>query len=453
MSASAPCSVSGCHGCFGYQQQQPPEEQAMSAIFKPTRTLNPEPDHVFFAMPFGIKELANGQPFDFDAFYTDVCVPVVRECGMTPVRVDGLYGAQGVLEAVWRAMQQAGVVIADFTGGSPNVAFEMAWALMLNKRTVVITQESNDIPSDIRGLYRYISYSQNYQDMQMLRKELALQLTALRQEPADEMAPMPMPGGSTTSVKAKVINADKDYVMVRDDSGRYGVMGSADVDVSRLVTDMRRMFPAGTVLDGAFVIDPMRKEMRYTLVSGERSPWPLLGNKYKPGTVLKSRVINVDERHGAFVHVEYGINGLVPSQQFGGTLPEVGAEIETMIVTVDEHRRRIALRLMSVGTGQQPAASKETPRAALNWRGHAEVTRVVPEDNGRGGYLLLRLPTTRRNALLLVKDMSDDLRADLGNNEVELGEEIYVEVYRMNKETGKTLLRELPEPDEAPSAA
>ncbi|NGY60373.1 hypothetical protein G7043_15695 [Lentzea sp. NEAU-D13] len=81
------------------------------------------------------------------------------------------------------------------------------------------------------------------------------------------------------------------------------------------------------------------------------------------------------------------------------------------------------------------------------------MTRVVPEDNGRGGYLL-RLPTTGRNALLLVKVMSEDLRADLNNNnEVELGEEIYVEVYRTNKETGKTLLRELPEPDEVPSAA
>lgn len=55
------------------------------------------------------------------------------------------------------------------------------------------------------------------------------------------------------------------------------------------------------------------------------------------------------------------------------------------------------------------------PLAALNWRGHAEVTRVVPE--------------------------------------VELGEEIYVEVCRTNKETGKTLLRELSEPEEEPSAA
>ncbi|GAA2683467.1 MULTISPECIES: S1 RNA-binding domain-containing protein [Actinosynnema] len=442
----------------------------MSALFKPARTLNSEPGNVFFAMPFNKKRLQDGTEFDFDDFYRTVCVPVVRDaCGMTPVRVDGVYGSEGVLDAIWRAMQLADLVVADCTGGSPNVAFEIAWALMLNKRIVLITQNPDDIPTDIRGLYRYLTYSQNYQAIDQLKGELKLQLEALAKEPSDEMAPMPMPGGSTTLVKARVINADEEYVMVRDDSGRYGVMGNADVDYLRLIKDMRKLYPVGTVLDGAFVLDPMRKEMRYTLLSGQVNPWPLLGRQFTPGTPLVSRVANSDLRHGAFVHVGHGVNGLVPSAQFDGKVPPVGTEVEVAVVSVDEQRRRIALRLARVMPGQPEARrarsdgrekggrgedKAQRPRLAeLHWRGYAEVSRIAPERDGKGGYLLMRLPTTGRDAMMLVRDMSEELRTDLNSGEVEVGEEILVEVVRVNTMTGKTLLRELPEPEEVPAAA
>jgi hypothetical protein len=164
------------------------------ALFKPLRTMGPEPGKVLFAMPFGHKTLSNGAPFDFDAFYTDVCVPTVRDCGMEPVRVDGIYGSQGVLETVWRAMQQAHIVVVDLTARSVNVSFELGWGLLLGKRIIVLTQDPDDIPTDVKGRYRHIPYSPMYADMQRMRNELVLELKALSETPAEEMAPMPSPG-------------------------------------------------------------------------------------------------------------------------------------------------------------------------------------------------------------------------------------------------------------------
>src|SRR3569833_2734148 len=187
----------------------------MSSICKPTRTMAPEPGIVFFAMPYGVKVLSNGQEFDFDEFYREECVPVVREdCAMSPVRVDGSYGSQGVLEAVWQAMQQADLVVVDFSGRSANVAFEFGWALLLGKRIVLLTQDAEDIPSDVRGLYRYITYSDKSRDMRRMREELALQLKAMREEAAEEMAPMPMPGGAMASVAVLVFFAVLVFVVV-----------------------------------------------------------------------------------------------------------------------------------------------------------------------------------------------------------------------------------------------
>ena len=122
----------------------------MVAMFNPTRTVPPEADKIMFAMPFDRKTLRTGEQFDFTAFYHDVCVPLVRDdCGLEPVRVDGIYGTQGVLDTGWRAMQQAGIVVVDFTACSANVALEFGWALLLGKRVVLITQEPEDIVSNM----------------------------------------------------------------------------------------------------------------------------------------------------------------------------------------------------------------------------------------------------------------------------------------------------------------
>jgi hypothetical protein len=48
--------------------------------------------------------------------------------------------------------------------------------------------------------------------------------------------------------------------------------------------------------------------------------------------------------------------------------------------------------------------------------------------------------------------MTEDLRADLDNRQVDVGEEIYVEVIQVNEDKDRVLLRELPEPEDAPGS-
>ncbi|GGM76864.1 hypothetical protein ACFFX1_35780 [Dactylosporangium sucinum] len=419
-------------------------------MFKPLRTIGPEPGRVFFAMPYGVKTVSPGvEPFDFDAFYSDVCVPTVAEdCGMVPLRVDGIYGPQGVLDAVWRTMQQAEFVVVDFSAQSVNVAFEFGWALLLGKRIVILTQRADDIPTDVRGLYRYITYSPNYADIMRMRNELTLQLRALSQEPAEEMAPMPMPGGGRNSAPARVISIDREYVVVQDDSGRRGVMGVGDVDYSRLITDMSRRFKVGDRLDGAFVVDPMRSEMRYTLLGGETNPWPILASRYPVGTTLRTAVHNVVDGVGAFARVEFDVNGMIPLEQFQGGGPAPGTEVEVTVTRMDAEQRRIGLRLNRV-VGR-PAQQGTVPiLVSPGWRGTGRVVKAVPEADGRGGYILVRLAAGTRPAMLLARDMTADLRVDLNNGHVDLDEELDVEVLSVDHARNRVLLRELPDTDPA----
>ena len=129
------------------------------------RDCRPDPTSIFVAMPFGTRTLANGEQFDFDDFYTEVIVPTCAKAGMTACRADEVYGQGDLTDTAWHGLQAASLVITDFTAGSCNVAAEFALALALGKRIIVLAQDSDDIPSDVPGHFRYIEYGRDWKAM------------------------------------------------------------------------------------------------------------------------------------------------------------------------------------------------------------------------------------------------------------------------------------------------
>jgi small subunit ribosomal protein S1 len=295
-------------------------------MLKPERTLAPEPGVVLFVMPFGERVLAGREACDFDQLYATALAPTVESCGMKPVRLDTVYGPQGILELIWQEIQRAELIVIDFSFRSANVNFEYGLAWTLGKRVVALAQDEADIPSDVRGLNRYIRYSQHFADIERMKRELALQLEALRDEPAEERAPMPYTGGGASAVPAAatVIAVERDYATVRTDDGRLGFLRAGDVEYARFITDMTRRYKVGDALDGAFVVDPQRGEARYTMLAGRTNPWPLLASRYPVGTTFHGIVHHVIAGVGIFVRVDEEVNGLVPAETINGSAPSVG---------------------------------------------------------------------------------------------------------------------------------
>lgn len=421
-------------------------------MLKPERTHPPEPGVVFFAMPFGQKSVAGREACDFDAIYTSAFAPTVQACGMKPERLDNLYGPQGVLELIWRSIQRAEIVVIDFSLRSSNVTFEYGLAWTLGKRVIAVTQDEQDIPVDVRGLNRYIRYSQHFADIERMKRELTLQLEALREEPAEERGPTPYIGGggmSAVPAPAGIISVNRDYALVQTDDNRLGVLRSGDVEYARFMPDMTRRFAVGDRVEGAFLVDPQRGEARYTLLAGQTNPWPVLAARFPVGTTFRGTVRKAIDSVGLFVRLDGDVNGLVPKDSITGLMPLVGDSAEVVVTRMDAAKRRVSLRIRPANapTNNATAVARAAERLPTPGdRADGTVVRIVPEKDGRGGYLLLRLPQHRRPAMLLAKHMSDDLRADLDNGQVELGEEIHVEVGSVDANNNRVLLRELPEP-------
>ena len=237
--------------------------------------------------------------------------------------------------------------------------------------------------------------------------------------------------------------ADKDFAMVLTDDGRRVVLAASDVDYRRIIADMGRKFPVGTRLNGAFEVDLADGATRYTLLPGQANPWPKLESNFPAGTELVGKVDSVVPGVGVFVHVGLGINGLVPEQKLGGRGVKPGDELPVAITALDGARRRISLRL-NRALAMEPAADAGHP-LRVGQTFDAEVVKVAPE--GAGGYALVVPEGSAKTTMLHCTAMSSELRSDLNEGRLEVGDLLFVEVTRVDERRGKVNVKDRPDLD------
>jgi len=103
---------------------------------------------VFVVMPFDPK---------LRPIYEDHILRVARSLNLVAMRVDDFFTTNHVVSDVWRAIYFARVVIADCTERNPNVFYEIGVAHTIGRPVILITQNTNDVPFDLRHI-RFIQY-------------------------------------------------------------------------------------------------------------------------------------------------------------------------------------------------------------------------------------------------------------------------------------------------------
>ena len=118
---------------------------------------------VFVLMPFAE---------DLKPVYTDNISEVAKDIELAVSRADDFFTAGSIMADIWNAICDTRVVIACCTGRNPNVFYEIGLAHTVGKRVVLITQNKDDIPFDIRHL-RSIDYEYTPRGMKDFEKRLA----------------------------------------------------------------------------------------------------------------------------------------------------------------------------------------------------------------------------------------------------------------------------------------
>jgi len=128
------------------------------------------PNHCFYLCPFS-------EPFN--SIYSDHIIKLLDSEKFTVQRADEIFGIQPIIEDIWEGINSASIIIADVTGRNPNVMYEIGMAHTVGKPVVIITQNIEDVPFDLKH-YRCIIYQYTPRGCAALEKQLAATVRFLR---------------------------------------------------------------------------------------------------------------------------------------------------------------------------------------------------------------------------------------------------------------------------------
>jgi len=119
--------------------------------------------HAFVAMPFG-------ETFD-DVFHYGIAGPVER-AGLLCERMDRSVFAGDIVDVMKQRIRDARVVVADISGGNPNVYLEIGFAWASGVPTVLLCNQDTEPCFDVRG-HRHLKYRTIREAERHLDRELA----------------------------------------------------------------------------------------------------------------------------------------------------------------------------------------------------------------------------------------------------------------------------------------
>ncbi len=165
------------------------------------------------------------QPFDggaFDKRYDDVFVPAIGKAGLTPCRVDRVRGVEVLIEEVEKQIRASDAVLADVTKDNPNVWYELGYASVAGKPTVLVcSREREKFPFDIQHR-KIITYTTDSpRDFSKLTTDIADQLASLLEkykqvDVAAAMSPMKSVQGLSPHEIAALVAISESCVVETD---------------------------------------------------------------------------------------------------------------------------------------------------------------------------------------------------------------------------------------------
>lgn len=109
---------------------------------------------VFVIMPF---------KNEFDFIYKNQIKKICELNNLTCKRADDIYSSKPIMQDIWSLIYYSKIIIADCSNKNPNVMYELGIAHTLGKKVILITQNIDDIPFDLRHLrhlyYEYVPHS------------------------------------------------------------------------------------------------------------------------------------------------------------------------------------------------------------------------------------------------------------------------------------------------------
>ena len=133
---------------------------------------------VFVVMP--VSQTASRTTAEWDEIFQYVIKPSVESCGYQCERA--MPSSGNLIGSIVDKLRRSYIVLADVTDRNANVFYELGVRHALSRRTIIISQDADGIPSDLRG-YWSIVYGLSPAAVAKLRSDLARTFGAIENDP------------------------------------------------------------------------------------------------------------------------------------------------------------------------------------------------------------------------------------------------------------------------------
>ena len=148
-------------------------------LYSNFRDQNASPFQIWVSPWFGAPQPMQSMPIfvahpfsePFDSIYHQCIAVAAQKAFMTSGRASDVFSATSIINDIWSLIFHSSVVVAECTGRNPNVFYEMGIAHTLGKPIILICQNREDVPFDLKHI-RYIEYEPSKEGLCKLEEVL-----------------------------------------------------------------------------------------------------------------------------------------------------------------------------------------------------------------------------------------------------------------------------------------
>ena len=185
-----------------------------------------------------------------------------------------------------------------------------------------------------------------------------------------------------TKLTGRVRNLTNFGAFVEIEEGIDGLIHISDLSWLKRIVDPREVLKEGDEVEVMVLsIDPAQQKISLGLKQIEPDPWIEVPNKYKIGSVVRGKVVNITS-FGVFAQLEDDIEGLIHISELAEQRIEkpedvvsVSQELDLKVIHLDPTERRIGLSLK--------AAQAEQDRATITQYEQQQEERVQDQEKDR----------------------------------------------------------------------
>lgn len=269
-------------------------------------------------------------------------------------------------------------------------------------------------------------------DVNREKEKIALGLKQKTPSPWEDIE-LRYPVGSR--VKGTVVNVVNYGAFVKLEEGVEGLVHVSEMSWTRRINHPSEVVQVGDEVEVVVLgIDKEKQEISLGIKQTTQNPWENVEERYPVNSIVKGVVRNITN-YGAFVELEEGVDGLLHVTDLSWTrkithpseVLQKGQEIQCRVLSVDKHRRRIALGLkqLTEDPWESYIPSKYTPGQIVK----GKVTKIT----NFGVFVGLE---DGLEGLLHISELADH-KVDNPEEVVKVGDEIEVKILRVDKDERK----------------